>query len=82
MLVVKGLKVLRGSFKVTLNDFYIDDGECVALCGVSGSGKSTLLEALGLLTPAFGVDRFVLDNIEVDELPRCWRTCSCKLSSP
>ena len=70
MLVVKGLKVLRGSFKVTLNDFYIDDGECVALCGVSGSGKSTLLEALGLLTPAFGVERFVLDNIEVDELPQ------------
>lgn len=68
MLVVKGLKVIRGSFKVALNDFYIDDGECVALCGVSGSGKSTLLEALGLLTPAFEVQRFVLDNIEVDEL--------------
>ena len=69
MLVVQGLKVIRGSFKVTLNDCYIDDGECVALCGVSGSGKSTLLEALGLLTPAFGVQRFILDNIEVDELP-------------
>ena len=43
MLVVQGLKVIRGSFKVTLNDCYIDDGECVALCGVSGSGKSTLV---------------------------------------
>ena len=70
MLVVQGLKVIRGSFKVTLNDCYIDDGECVALCGVSGSGKSTLLEALGLLTPAFGVQRFILDHIEVDELPQ------------
>ena len=70
MLVVQGLKVIRGSFKVTLNDCYIDDGECVALCGVSGSGKSTLLEALGLLTPAFAVQRFILDNIEVDELPQ------------
>lgn len=69
MLVVTGLEVRRGSFVAALSDFYLDDGECVALCGVSGSGKSTLLEALGLITPAFKVKRMVLGNIEVASLP-------------
>lgn len=68
MLAVKDLKVVRGSFVVTINDLYIGDSECVALCGVSGSGKSTVLEALGLLTPSFETERFILDQIEVNRL--------------
>ena len=68
MLEIKGLKVVRGSFKVTLPSLVINDGECVALCGVSGSGKSTLLEAIGLLKPSFSVEQMIIDGIEVDEL--------------
>ena len=43
MLEIKGLKVTRGNFSATLPRLVVNDGECVALCGVSGSGKSTLL---------------------------------------
>ncbi len=68
MLEINGLKVVRGSFKVTLPSLVINDGECVALCGVSGSGKSTLLEAIGLLKPSFSVEQMIIDGIEVDEL--------------
>ena len=42
MLEIKGLKVTRGNFSATLLHLVVNDGECVALCGVSGSGKSTL----------------------------------------
>lgn len=68
MLAIKGLKVVRGSFMVYLPHLAINDGECVALCGVSGSGKSTLLEAIGLLTPCLSVEHFSLNGINVDEL--------------
>ena len=68
MLAIKGLKVVRGSFMVYLPHLTINDGECVALCGVSGSGKSTLLEAIGLLTPCLSVEHFSLNGINVDEL--------------
>lgn len=68
MLEIKGLKVIRGNFNVTLPELYIADGQCVALCGVSGSGKSTLMEAIGLLSPFLAIEHFILDDIEVDEL--------------
>ena len=68
MLAIKGLKVVRGSFMVYLPHLTINDGECVALCGVSGSGKSTLLEAIGLLTPCLSVEHFSLNGINIDEL--------------
>lgn len=69
MLEISGLKVVRGSFTVSLPELTVADGQCVALCGVSGSGKSTLMEAMALLTPALEVENFVLDGVAVDELP-------------
>lgn len=68
MLEIENLKVVRGSFSVTLPSLKINDGQCVALCGVSGSGKSTLMEAIGLLSPAYSLDSYVLDNVEIDVL--------------
>ena len=68
MLMLKGLKVARGNFTVSLPELTIADGECVALYGVSGSGKSTLLEAIGLLSPSVSLSSYVLDGIEVDLL--------------
>ncbi len=68
MLEIKGLKVTRGNFSATLPYLVINDGECVALCGVSGSGKSTLLESIGLLKPWVSVDSFVLNQVAVDLL--------------
>lgn len=44
------------------------DGACLAVIGPNGSGKSTLLRMIaGLLTPASGEVRLVLDG---DEVPR------------
>lgn len=68
MLEIKGLKVTRGNFSATLPHLVVNDGECVALCGVSGSGKSTLLESIGLLKPWVSVDSFVLNQVAVDLL--------------
>ena len=68
MLEIKGLKVTRGNFSATLPHLVVNDGECVALCGVSGSGKSTLLESIGLLKPWVSVDSFVLNQVAIDLL--------------
>lgn len=68
MLEIKGLKVTRGNFSAILPHLVVNDGECVALCGVSGSGKSTLLESIGLLKPWVSVDSFVLNQVAVDLL--------------
>ena len=57
MLEIKGLKVTRGNFSATLLHLVVNDGECVALCGVSGSGKSTLLESIGLLSVSWALCR-------------------------
>jgi putative ABC transport system ATP-binding protein len=48
-------------------DFYIDDGEFVAIMGQSGSGKSTMLSILGGLNhPTRG--RILLDSLDIYKL--------------
>ena len=49
-------------------DFFVRDGEFVAIVGQSGSGKSTLLHLLGTLdNPESGTIHF--DGIRIDNLP-------------
>lgn len=48
-------------------DFFIDDGEFVAVMGPSGSGKSTLLSAMGAMNrPTRG--RVMVDSLDIYSL--------------
>ena len=53
VLDVSGLDVAYGKTQVLFGvDFYVDEGEIVALLGTNGAGKSTLLAAISGLLPA------------------------------
>ncbi len=66
-LQVRGLEVVRGSFKVTLDDLHVRPGTVTGLVGRSGSGKSTLLDALSGFLPSVG--KILVDGREVQDLP-------------
>jgi branched-chain amino acid transport system ATP-binding protein len=65
VLDVRGLDVFYGSVQVLFDvDFYVGEGETVALLGTNGAGKSTLLKAVcGLQPPRAGM--VLLDGEDV-----------------
>jgi putative ABC transport system ATP-binding protein len=55
------------AFQLSLDDFFVEKGESVALIGPSGCGKTTLMNLIsGILTPGSG--RIVVNGIVVNDL--------------
>jgi ABC-type sugar transport system ATPase subunit len=67
-LVVAGLSVQAGAFRLGPVDLEVEAGEYLVLMGATGSGKSLLIKALcGLIQPLSG--RIVLGEVDVTHRP-------------
>ena len=72
LLEVSGIRLSRGKFSLSVDNFSVDKGEIVGIGGPNGSGKSTLLRLLcGLHKPESGsiqlngTDMLALGRLEI-----------------
>lgn len=65
---IDDLRVVRGSFELTVDRLSIDPREVFAILGKTGSGKTVLMEAIAGAFPIDG-GRILLDGKNVESLP-------------
>ena len=65
---IRGLRVTRGEFTLTVDELLVEAGEIFAILGTTGSGKTVLMEAVA---GAYPIDEgeILLDGKNIDTLP-------------
>ncbi len=65
---IRGLRVTRGEFTLTVDELAINAGEIFAILGTTGSGKTVLMESIA---GAYPIDEgaILLDGEDIEALP-------------